>query len=161
LANPQRAHFETFYKAITMTTELAIIGLGIMGQQMLTQMRRHQNFEPEYLGGPNPSTCQKADMLDPHSQIMDSASNTISKSDLVYLACPPAVRKAYAFEAPAACKALFLEKPFGINTDDRTTLMAQLKAYNVPITVNFTQESGTALADLLAAHECRDIGTLV
>ena len=39
---------------------------------------------------------------------MDTASDTISKAGLVYLACPPAARKAYALEAAAAGKALFL-----------------------------------------------------
>ena len=59
---------------------------------------------------------------------MDTASDTISKAGLVYLACPPAARKAYALETAAAGIALFLERPFGINTGDSARLMAQLKA---------------------------------
>jgi len=66
--------------------------------------------------------------MDPHSQIMDTASDAISRAGLVYLACPPAARKAYALEAAAAGKALFLEKPFGINNGDSARLMTQLKA---------------------------------
>lgn len=59
---------------------------------------------------------------------MDTASDAISKAGLVYLACPPASRKAYALQVAAAGKALFLEKPFGINTGDSARLMAQLNA---------------------------------
>ena len=59
---------------------------------------------------------------------MDTASDAISNAGLVYSACPPAAQKAYALEAAAAGKALFLEKPFGINTGDSARLMAQLKA---------------------------------
>jgi len=44
---------------------------------------------------------------------MDTASDAISNAGLVYSACPPAAQKAYALEAAAAGKALFLEKPFG------------------------------------------------
>ena len=92
---------------------------------------------------------------------MDSASDAISKADLVYLACPPAVREPYALAAAAAGKALFLEKPFGINLDDSARLMAGLQAYNVPVAVNFTQASGAALTDLLAAKERGEMGALV
>ena len=122
-----------------MTTKVAIIGLGIMGQRMLTHMRLHHDFEPDYLWDPNKSACHQAIILDPQSKVMDSASDAISKADLVYLACPPAVREPYALAAAAAGKALFLEKPFGINLDDSARLMALLKAYNVPVAVNFTQ----------------------
>jgi 3-hydroxyisobutyrate dehydrogenase-like beta-hydroxyacid dehydrogenase len=40
---------------MTMTTKVAIIGLGIMGQRMLTHMRRHPNFKPDYLWDPDQS----------------------------------------------------------------------------------------------------------
>src|SRR5210317_1280333 len=77
----------------TMAVKVAIIGLGIMGQRMLTHMRRHQNFEPDYLWDPDESACHQALILDPQSKIMDSANDAISEADLVYLACPPAVRE--------------------------------------------------------------------
>jgi 3-hydroxyisobutyrate dehydrogenase-like beta-hydroxyacid dehydrogenase len=53
--------------------KVAIIGLGIMGQRMLTHMRLHQNFEPDYLWDPDESACHQAIILDPRSKIMDSA----------------------------------------------------------------------------------------
>jgi len=43
------AVYENLDKAIQMTTKVAIIGLGIMGQRMLTHMRRHPNFEPNLI----------------------------------------------------------------------------------------------------------------
>ena len=75
-----------------MTTKVAIIGLGIMGQRMLAHMRLHRDFKPDYLWDPDQSACHQATLLDPQSKIMDSASDAIGKADLVYLACPPAVR---------------------------------------------------------------------
>jgi hypothetical protein len=39
--------------------------------------------------------------------------------------------------------------------------MARLKAYNVPVAVNFTQASGAALTDLLAAKERGEMGDLL
>ena len=144
-----------------MAVKVAIIGLGIMGQRMLTHMRLHQNFEPDYLWDPDESACHQAMILDPQSKIMNSASDAISKADLVYLACPPAVREPYALAAAETGKALFLEKPFGINFDDSAKLMARLQAHNVPVAVNFTQASGAALTDLLAAKDRGEMGDLL
>ena len=144
-----------------MTVKVAIIGLGIMGQRMLTHMRLHHNFEPNYLWDPDQSACHQATILDPQSNIMDSANDAISKADLVYLACPPAVREPYALAAAAAGKALFLEKPFGVNLDDSARLMTRLQAFDVPVAVNFTQASGAALTDLLAAKERGEMGALL
>ena len=97
-----------------MAIKVAIIGLGIMGRRMLCHMRPHNNFEPDYLWDPDQSACQQAKVIEPKSYIMDSGSEAMRKADLVYLACPPAVREPYALEAASAGKALFLEKPFGI-----------------------------------------------
>jgi predicted dehydrogenase len=144
-----------------MAIKVAIIGLGIMGRRMLSHMRRHNNFEPDYLWDPNQSACQRAKLLDSKSHIMDSASDAISKADLVYLACPPAVREPYALEAAAAGKALFLEKPFGVNIDDSARMLGRLKSFDVPVAVNFTQASGIALTDLLAAKKRGDMGDLL
>ena len=58
-------------KAATMTTKVAIIGLGIMGQRMLTHMRLHHDFEPDYLWDPDESACHQAIILDPQSKVMD------------------------------------------------------------------------------------------
>ena len=144
-----------------MAIKVAIIGLGIMGRRMLTHMRIHKKFEPDYLWDPDQSACQRATLLDSKSCIMDSASDAIRQADLVYLACPPAVRELYAIEAAAAGKALFLEKPFGINIDDSARMMGRLKSYDVPIAVNFTQASGIVLTDLLAAEKRGDMGALL
>lgn len=144
-----------------MAIKVAIIGLGIMGRRMLSHMRRHNNFEPDYLWDPNQSACQRAKLLDSKSYIMGSASEAISKADLVYLACPPAVREPYALEAAALGKALFLEKPFGVNIDDSARMMGRLKSFDVPVAVNFTQASGVALTDLLAAKKRGDMGDLL
>ena len=144
-----------------MKVRVAIIGLGIMGQRMLTHMRLHHNFEPNYLWDPDQSVCHQATILDPQSKIMDSANDAINKADLVYLACPPTVREPYALAAAAAGKALFLEKPFGINLDDSARLMTRLQAFDVPVAVNFTQASGATLTDLLTAKERGEMGALL
>ena len=144
-----------------MTIKVAIIGLGIMGRRMLKHMRLHENYQPDYLWDPDENSCQEAIKQDSISQIMNSANHAIQAADLVYLACPPVVRKAYALEAAASGKALFLEKPFGINIEDSKDLIKQLEVYDIPVAVNFTQAAGVALTDLLKVKNRGDMGVLL
>ena len=132
-----------------------------MGRRMLKHMRLHENYQPDYLWDPDENSCQEAIKQDSISQIMNSASHAIQAADLVYLACPPVVRKAYALEAAASGKALFLEKPFGINIEDSKDLIKQLEGYDIPVAVNFTQAAGVALTDLLKAKNRGDMGVLL
>ena len=144
-----------------MSIKVAIIGLGIMGRRMLKHMRLHENYQPDYLWDPDENSCQEAIKQDSISQIMNSANHAIQSADLVYLACPPVVRKAYALEAAASGKALFLEKPFGINIEDSKDLIKKLEGYDIPVAVNFTQAAGVALTDLLKAKNRGDMGVLL
>ncbi|MDH3740496.1 MAG: Gfo/Idh/MocA family oxidoreductase [Hyphomicrobiales bacterium] len=123
-----------------------IIGLGIMGQRMLEHMVRHEAFAPVSLWDPSPDACQAAAGLCPEAQIAGSADEVMAGADLIYLACPPVPRKAYALAASAAGKAVFLEKPLGIDVGESRQLVDRLAADGVPAAVNFTQAAGEALA---------------
>lgn len=131
-----------------MTTQhkVGIIGLGIMGQRMLEHMVRHDRFDPVALWDPSAVACAQAGQIAPGARIAASAEEVIAASDLVYLACPPIPRKAYALAAAGAGKGVFLEKPLGIDVTESRDLAEQLDAAGVPATVNFTQAGGQALA---------------
>ncbi len=144
-----------------MTIKVAIIGLGIMGRRMLEHMRLHSDYEPDYLWDPEESACKLALKENPQAHIMENSSDAIQAADLVYLACPPVVRKAYALEAARFGKALFLEKPFGVDVEDSVELVTQLEGYAVPTAVNFSQASGIALTDLLEAKDRGDMGSIL
>jgi len=144
-----------------MTIKVAIIGLGIMGRRMLEHMRLHSDYEPDYLWDPEESACKLALKENPQAHIMENSSDAIQAADLVYLACPPVVRKAYALEAARFGKALFLEKPFGVDVEDSVDLVTQLEGYAVPTAVNFSQASGIALTDLLEAKGRGDMGSIL
>ncbi len=128
---------------------VGIIGLGIMGRRMLEHMVLHSNFAPGLLWDPSPEACDAAIALAPDAQIARSTEEVIAGADLVYLACPPVPRKAYALAAAEAGKAVFLEKPLGIDIGESRDLVAQLEAANVPAAVNFTQAAGEALAHII------------
>jgi len=144
-----------------MTVKAAIIGLGIMGRRMLEHMERHPGYEPVALWDPNAEACTAALALAPGARITASADDAIAAADVVYLACPPAPRKAYALAAAAAGKAVFLEKPLGIDIAESEDLVAQLAAHGVPAAVNFTQAAGAALTGVAKAARAGALGELV
>ena len=141
--------------------KVAIIGLGIMGRRMLQHMRLHEKFEPNYLWDPDKNACLKAIEVDSEAKIMNSPEEAIDAADLVYLACPPKVRESYAIETAQKGKALFLEKPLGIDNDQSKSLINKLKGFDVPLAVNFTQAAGPALNDLIKAKSAGELGEMI
>ena len=144
-----------------MIVKVAIIGLGIMGRRMLEHMRKHEKFEPNFLWDPDKIACEKAIEIDTEAKIMDSPEEAIDAADLVYLACPPKVREAYAIDTVQKGKALFLEKPLGIDVEHSKKFIERLKNFNVPLAVNFTQAAGLALNDLLHAKSNEEFGEMI
>jgi predicted dehydrogenase len=144
-----------------MTVDAAIIGLGIMGRRMLEHMVLHPGFNPVTLWDPDPEACRAALALAPGARVTASPEEAIAAADLVYLACPPKPRKAYALSAAASGKAVFLEKPLGVDIAESTELVAALTASGVPAAVNFTQAAGTALTGVAEAARAGALGDVV
>lgn len=143
-----------------MSVATSIIGLGIMGRRMLERMALHPGYTPVALWDPDPAACDKARALVPQARIAATAQEAMDAADLVYLACPPAPRKAYALAAASAGKAVFLEKPLGVDIAESEALVAALDRAGVPSAVNFTQAAGAALTDVHAAACAGALGTL-
>ena len=144
-----------------MTVKTAIIGLGIMGRRMLERMAAHPGYDPVALWDPDPAACRAALELAPDAVVTSEADAAIAAADLVYLACPPVAHKTYALAAARAGKAVFLEKPLGVDIGDSDELVAQLAASGVPTAVNFTQAAGEALAGVVEAADRGGLGALM
>ncbi|SEN89280.1 Predicted dehydrogenase [Pseudorhodobacter antarcticus] len=138
----------------------AIIGLGIMGQRMATQMMRHPEYTVCTLWDPDLQACRAAKDIAPDATVAKSAEDAMAGADLVYLACPPVPRKAYALAAAAQGSAVFLEKPLGINIAESRDLADRLAASGVPTAVNFTQAAGPALQGVSVAAKDGTLGQL-
>lgn len=143
-----------------MAHKTAIIGLGIMGRRLLENLLVHPEFEAVALWDPSEASCAKAREIAPDAAIVDNAEAAIAAADVVYLACPPVPRKAYALAAAGAGKAVFLEKPLGVDIAESRDLVAQLKAAGTPAAVNFTQASSRAFEVLRGAIEDGSTGAL-
>lgn len=143
-----------------MTITTAIIGLGIMGRRMLEHMLKHPSYEPAFLWDPNPANMALAREMAPGAIFAQSAEAAMAGADLVYLACPPGPRREYALAAAAQGKALFLEKPLGVDIAASADLVERIAAAGVPAAVNFTQAAGAALTDVAADARSGQMGAL-
>lgn len=132
-----------------------------MGRRMLENMVRHPGYQPVALWDPDPEACRVARTLAPDARIAASAHEAMAGADLVYLACPPGPRKAYALEAANAGKAVFLEKPLGVDVAESEALVAGLWASGVPAAVNFTQAAGAALTNVAKAADSGEMGEVL
>jgi len=144
-----------------MTVKAAIIGLGIMGRRMLEHMEAHPGYTPVALWDPDAEACRQALELAPGARIAATPEEAIAEADLVYLACPPVPRKAYALAVAQAGKAVFLEKPLGVDIAESEALVAGIAAAGVPAAVNFTQAAGAALSGVRAAVQAGEMGDLM
>jgi predicted dehydrogenase len=144
-----------------MGVRTAIIGLGIMGRRMLEHMLLHPGYAPTVLWDPDPEACRAALALAPGARIAATPEEAIAAADLVYLACPPVPRKAYALAAARDGRAVFLEKPLGVDIVQSEALVAALEASAVPAAVNFTQAAGAALTGVSADARSGALGDLL
>jgi predicted dehydrogenase len=144
-----------------MTVRTAIIGLGIMGRRMLEHMLRHPGYEPVAMWDPDAGACGEARSLAPDVAVAASADDAIAAADVVYLACPPIPRKAYALAALRDGKAVFLEKPLGVDLAESAALVAACKDSGLPVAVNFTQAAGAALTGVSEAARGGALGELL
>ena len=144
-----------------MSRNTAIIGLGIMGRRMAEHMDRHPGYDITGSWDPSDDACAAARDSLPDMPVADSAEQAMAGADLVYLACPPAPRKALAMIAADAGQAVFLEKPLGVDIAESEALVAHLAACGVPAAVNFTQAAGAALTNVQKAAQSGQMGELI
>jgi len=142
-------------------TKMTIIGLGIMGRRMLDNALFHPDFEVSGVWDPSPAAVAKARELMPELPVAASAEAAMKGADVVYLACPPGPRKAYALAAAAAGQGVFMEKPLGVDGESSRDLVAQLAKARIPGVVNFTQASSRGFDELRRAIDAGETGELL
>ena len=76
-------------------TNVAFVGLGVMGQRMLTNMVACGGFTPAQGWDPSSDACAKAREICPSMAIADDPMAMIAGDDidLVYIATPPDFRR--------------------------------------------------------------------
>ena len=127
------------------THKTGVIGLGIMGRRMITNLVNHDRFTNPCAWDPHQQACADAVAETPGLTIMGSADAVIAAADLVYIATPPLWHREYAERAMAAGKPVYSEKPLGIDVADSRALVTELEESGVPNVVNFIQAASRAV----------------
>ena len=122
-----------------------VIGLGIMGRRMITNLIKHARFSNPRAWDPDPRACADAVAETPGLIIMEGADAVIAAADLVYIATPPLWHRDCGERAMAAGKPVYSEKPLGIDVADSRALVAALEKNHTPNVVNFIQAASRAV----------------
>ena len=143
-----------------MSPSVVFIGLGVMGQRMLTNMNKYGGFKLAGGWDPNPEACAEARAIVPELPIADNPESLIEAAgtDLVYIACPPAHHKQYAMAAIGAGKAVYCEKPLGIDIEESRLLVEAVEAAGTIHCVNFSLATAAAVEFIEEGLKNGDIG---
>lgn len=127
---------------------IGIIGFGVMGERLTRAALDHPDANVELAGVWDPSDAAMARLAAelPAAGRFESAEATIAAADCVYIASPPATHLAHGRTALAAGKAVFTEKPLGVDLADSRRFVAETAGKRVA--VNFIFASSPAVANL-------------
>ena len=123
-----------------MNHKATVIGLGGMGQQMLARMANHPAFDVTNVWDPDPGAMQATGERFTDIRLSDSSMQAINDPDtsVVYIASPPIAHRAIAIAALDAGKAVYCEKPLGVDVNDSRALVEYAQASGCVNIVNFS-----------------------
>lgn len=145
-----------------MAHNVTVIGLGVMGQRMLASMARNDAFTVAWAWDPDADACRLTRERYPEIRIADSAAQAIDTPDtnVVYIASPPAFHKPHAIASMNAGKAVYCEKPLGVDVAESRDLVAKADTASVVNIVNFSLASAAASTEVQKRLEAGALGEL-
>ena len=122
---------------------IGFLGLGSIGQRMLTHAALHQRVRATVVFDPQSHRVQDAAARFDHLLAADTALELIQHPavDVVYIASPPLTHAEHARAAVDAGKPVLCEKPLGVNLDESRALVEHTARGGVPHAVNFIYAS--------------------
>ncbi len=141
-----------------MTHRVGIIGLGTVGARFVEQFALHPAFDLVAAWDPDDGACEAASAT---VRTVDSAAKVIDAADVVYIAVPPLYHREYVEACLAAAKAIFCEKPLGIDLAESRSLVDLVEQSGLPAGVNFVFGGAPSALGLQRAIAAGDIGNIV
>jgi 1,5-anhydro-D-fructose reductase (1,5-anhydro-D-mannitol-forming) len=133
-----------------MPYKVSVIGLGVMGQRMLASMAVNRHFTVSSAWDPDSGARERTHAQYPEIRMANSAEDAIEATDseVVYIACPPVWHKSHAIAAMGAGKAVYCEKPLGIDIPQSRDLVEQALNAGIVNIVNFSLASAAAVNEI-------------
>jgi predicted dehydrogenase len=132
---------------------MAVIGLGVVGRRMLEQAAASEGIRVVSAWDASGAARAAAAADFPGLPLAAGAADAIERLDVdvVYVAVPPLGHAALVRTAVAAGKAVFCEKPLGVDVADSAALVAEVERRGVPQAINFPFASSDAVDALARA----------
>jgi predicted dehydrogenase len=142
---------------------LGIIGLGVMGADMLGVARGHPEFEVVTAADPHAPALDRARAAHPGVSYLERPEDMLARDglDAVYIASPPATHARYAVAAMSAGKAVFAEKPLAVDLAEGREMVAVAAATGAANAVNFVLSDRAAALAVGRALRAGEIGTVI
>ncbi len=130
--------------------QVSVIGLGVMGQRMLSSMASHERFTVVCAFDPDAGARERTAAAYPAVRIASSAAEAIAEPEAgaVYVACPPAAHREHVLGAVDAGKAVYCEKPLAVSLTEGEELVARAEEAGVVDIVNFSLASAAAVREV-------------
>lgn len=137
---------------------LSVLGFGIMGERLVRAALDHPSDDVTLAGvwDPSDAAMERLQATLPAAGRFKSAEAAMDAADCVYIASPPAFHLAHARVALALDRAVFTEKPLGVDLADSRAFVAETAGARVA--VNFVFASSPAVADLGAWIDAGAVG---
>jgi predicted dehydrogenase len=142
---------------------VAIIGLGVMGQRMLARLAQHGRLHATHVWDADPAVVARTLEAYPGLVAAADAQGLIASPGLasLYIATPPGPHMALSNRAFDAGLAVFCEKPLTVDFDAARQTIARIAHEGHRAAVNFSLASSPGLAALQAAWAERWSGGLL
>lgn len=136
--------------------QVGIIGLGGIGRQFLAEMQNHDHFTVTSAWDPSETSRTIATTDWPDLAITENADQILSDPsiDMIYIASPPDSHCDYILAAVDAGKAIYCEKPLGVNLARSRQVAARVAKSGLTNIVNFNH--GRALSSCLVEEKIQD-----
>jgi len=134
-----------------------------MGQRMLASMAVSRQFNVLSAWDPDAGARDRTRELYPAIHMADSPGDAIDGggASVVYIACPPVWHKEHAVAAIQAGKAVYCEKPLGVDIAQSRELVELAQAAGVVNIVNFSLASAAAVREVEKRLAAGSLGDLV
>lgn len=141
---------------------LAIIGLGVMGNEMLDAAAGHPDFVVAGAADLSPAAVEAARSRHPQVSFGTDPHRTATSTDIdaVYIATPPNTHAQLAIEALRTGKAVFCEKPLAVELTDGRQMLAAAEQSGAVTAVNFSLADRNAVLYLEDAVRSGELGTV-
>ncbi|MET7331778.1 Gfo/Idh/MocA family oxidoreductase [Nonomuraea sp. NPDC005650] len=141
---------------------LGIIGLGVMGAEMLDVAQRHPRFEVVAAADPGPRAVASARAVHPGPAYLDDADELLGRHalDAVYIASPPTTHARYAIRAMEAGLAVFAEKPLSVDVAEGREMVRVAAATGAANALNFVMSDRGAAVAVGNAIRTGELGTI-